>query len=84
MCPKVIVPSLHTISAHERFHRNALVLDSRGNLYNYDQYVKGSNGKSRQHVRTDGECKQKGGNSKKESEGNVGKKICCNRNEECL
>ena len=28
----VIVSSLHSISVHNRFHRNALLLDSRGNL----------------------------------------------------
>ena len=31
-----------------------------------------------------GICKQRGGNYKKESEGNVRTKICCNKNEECL
>ena len=35
MCPKVIVSSLYTISAYKRFHKNTLLLDSRGNLYLY-------------------------------------------------
>ena len=32
----------------------------------YDSYAKGSGGKIRQHARTDGECKQRDRNSKKE------------------
>ena len=33
MCPKVIAFLLYTISAYEKFNRNALLLDSGGNLY---------------------------------------------------
>lgn len=40
---------------------------------------------SRQHVRTDEQCKQSKGKPKKESKWNArGKKKHCNRNEACL
>lgn len=33
MWPKIIASSLDAISGYQRFHRNALLLDSEGNLY---------------------------------------------------
>ena len=42
-----------------------------GILKTYDLYAKGHNGKSRQHARTDGYCKQRHGKSKKESKRNA-------------
>ena len=45
MCPKVTASSLCIFSAFERFHRNALLLDSGGNLYfhllHYDRFYIG-------------------------------------------
>lgn len=38
---------------------------------NHDYYVKGSNGKGRQHTKIDEEYKQREGNSKKKSKENV-------------
>ena len=35
-------------------------------LENWDYYAKGSNGKSGQHVRADGQSKQRGGNFEEE------------------
>ena len=35
MRPEVVVSSLYTISFYEKFHRNCLQSDSKGNLYMY-------------------------------------------------
>lgn len=42
-------------------------------------YAKGSSEEIRQHARTDGRCKQRGGNSKKESKINARDQKHCNR-----
>ena len=46
--------------------------------------TKGSNRQSNQHARTDGQYKQRDGNSKKEPKRNVTDQNHCNRNEEYL
>lgn len=39
MCPKAIASLLYAILAYERFHRNALLMNSKGNLYYKNQMV---------------------------------------------
>ena len=42
MCPNVIMASLYTIWAYENFQKNALLSNSKENLYMTDKFITGT------------------------------------------